>query len=432
VWAAAAPILSAPLLTSANETTYLSAKGAIGGGQIGYNWQVPSFYNMVFGIEADLQASGQRENDCIATCFLPSGISINIQQKIDWFGTVRGRVGLATGPVLSYVTGGYAYANVSTSGAVTTVAPGVPFSLSETRGGFVLGTGVEASLGGAWTGKIEYLYLDLGTQSQQLAAAGVFGTPFTVSSHVRDNIFRGGINYRFGGNSTYTAPVGNWSGLYIGGNVGSLTASNPSSYVVSPPGNGPNQQSFSLVPDGYEGGLQIGYNWQSSAWVFGLEADFQGATSRDNRTCGGFCALSVPAGFNLVYDQKVPYFGTVRGRLGYSIGSTLFYATAGFAYGQTNTTLTIPGMLVNSFKTGKGGYAVGAGIESPLRFLGSMFGPNWTVKTEYLFVDLGRTSFSFAETFVPPGTDTFTTRTQEHIFRTGLNYYFNSPVVAKY
>jgi outer membrane immunogenic protein len=53
------------------------------------------------------------------------------------------------------------------------------------------------------------------------------------------------------------------------------------------------------------------------------------------------------------------------------------------------------------------------------------------VKTEYLFVDLGRTSFSYAD--IPNGsTDTVTTRTQEHIFRTGVNYHFNSPVVAKY
>ena len=138
-------------------------------------------------------------------------------------------------------------------------------------------------------------------------------------------------------------------------------------------------------------------------------------------------------------EQKVPYFGTVLGRLGYSVGSTLFYATAGYAYGQTKTDITNTATAIGgptiaqliSVKSSKGGYAVGGGMESPLSFLG-LFGPAWTVKSEYLFVDLGRTSVAFADATAIGGTDTFTTRTQEHIFRTGINYHFNTPVVAKY
>ena len=58
-----------------------------------------------------------------------------------------------------------------------------------------------------------------------------------------------------------------------------------------------------------------------------------------------------------------------------------------------------------------------------------MFGPNWTSKTEYLYVDLGSVSYRFNS---GPLLGTFATGVTEHIFRTGLNYHFNSPVIAKY
>ena len=155
----------------------------------------------------------------------------------------RAADGVATGPVLSYVTGGYAYGSVKTeSRLVDSALPGVSFSLSQTRGGYVLGSGVEASLGGNWTGKIEYLYVDLGTQ------APATGSSATVSSRVSDNIFRGGLNYRFGGNSAYSAPIANWRGFYIGGNAGSLIARDKSTYAFA---NTPGQTTFNLAPNGF-------------------------------------------------------------------------------------------------------------------------------------------------------------------------------------
>lgn len=263
-------------------------------------------------------------------------------------------------------------------------------------------------------------------------AAGSFGNPVTVSSRVRDNIFRGGVNYRFGGNSSYSEPVYNWSGLYIGANAGSVISRNRSSHAFVPDIN-QYTEVFSLVPGGFEGGLQIGYNWQSSAWVFGLEADIQGTSAKDDRTCISRCVGS----FSMAYIQKVPYVGTARGRLGYSVGSTLFYATAGYAYGQTKTTIaekTFIEQRTLSLKHNKGGYVVGGGIESPLSLFG-LFGTGWTVKSEYLFVDLGHTEDTFVVlrgVFIGPGIDVPTTRTQEHISRVGINYHFNTPVAAKF
>src|SRR5258708_36714229 len=92
------------------EASYLNPKGGLGGGQAGYNWQIPnSFFGaLVLGVEADIQGTGMRDNfSCLIGC-LPLQ-NLNYNQKLDWFGTVRGRVGIATGPVLSYVTGGCAH-----------------------------------------------------------------------------------------------------------------------------------------------------------------------------------------------------------------------------------------------------------------------------------------------------------------------------------
>jgi outer membrane immunogenic protein len=421
-----------PGAVNENETTFLSAVGAVGGVQAGYNWQIPRS-PFVIGVEADIQGSGQRGSACLANCNFDGTIALNLEQRVDWFGTARGRVGLASGPVLSYVTAGFAYGHVSTTGSFVGFAPPpVPFTLEGNRSGYVVGGGTEASLGGNWTAKIEYLYLNLG-QSNLLVptgqAANIFGTPVAVSTDVRDHIYRAGLNYRIGGNAV-AAPLGNWAGFYIGGNVGSIVARDPSTYGIGPEnGVPPNLETFVLAPKGYLGGVQAGYNWQAGAWVFGVEADIQGTTARENDSCVVGCT---PLVGTIAIDQKISWFGTARGRIGYSVGSTLFYGTAGYAFGETRTVIGAaafpPPLFYSTFNHARSGYAVGGGIERPMQIFG-LFGPNWTAKTEYLFVDLGRSS----DVLVPFGsTDTFTTRTQAHIFRSGINYRFNAPVVAKY
>ena len=390
------------------ESTYLSPQGALGGGQVGYNWQTGSMLGpVVYGLEADIQGAGLSDD---RTNLGSPFVSTTYNQKIDWFGTVRGRIGLATGPVLGYVTGGYAYGNVKTSIAFDNA--GTVFSTNKIQNGWTVGSGVEAALGGNWTGKIEYLYLNMGNNSY------AFG-PQTLNTEVRENIFRVGLNYRVGGSAVYTPVVAaDWTGWYLGGNVGSGTGRDRSS--ISKPGDLPGDPAtsliFNLAPDGINGGLQLGYNWQAANWVYGLEADIQASSQRDNKTVIDFGSLA--------YDAKLPWFGTVRGRLGYSVGSTLFYATGGYAYGGVKTKISEDGIQVFNVSTTKSGWTAGAGIETPFRLLG-LFGPNWTSKTEYLYVDLGTASNTV-------NTTTVTTNVTEHIFRTGLNYHFNSPVVAKY
>ncbi|MBN9041853.1 MAG: hypothetical protein BGP05_08225 [Rhizobiales bacterium 62-47] len=383
------------------DSTYLQPLGGIGGAQIGYNWQTNSILGpMVLGVEADIQGAGMTDGRT-------NLLGDQYNQKLDWFGTVRGRIGLVTGPTLSYFTGGYAYGNVNTS----IVTGGVPFSFNGGRSGWTWGSGVEAALGGNWTGKIEYMYLDLGNRTDIFA-----GGTQALQSELREQIFRVGLNYRIGGNSVYTPVVAaNWSGFYLGGNFGSGTGRDRTTLTDLTTNT---TALFNLAPDGFNGGVQAGYNWQAGNWVYGLEADIQGATQEDNKTC-----IGCTPGASLDFNAKLPWFGTARGRLGYSVGPSLFYATGGFAYGSVKT--DINGVGLSQTRTG---WTVGAGLETPFTLLG-LFGPNWTSKTEYLYVDLGTATNAFTLNGAP---GVLSTQVQEHVFRTGLNYHFNTPVVAKY
>jgi outer membrane immunogenic protein len=394
-------------------TTHLGPTGAIGGGQVGYNWQTGSVFGpLVFGVEADIQGSGMRDD----FTSLRIGETTAYDQRLDWFGTVRGRLGRADGPLMSYVTGGYAYGSVRTT--LNQTAIGVTDFGNRVRHGWTYGGGVEAALSGNWTAKIEALYVNLGNTSDIFDSGDQ-----TLNTNIRERIYRVGLNYRIGGTGTYApAAPANWAGLYLGGNIGGASARDRSSFV----GAGANE-FFNLSPDGMIGGVQAGYNWQAANWVAGLETDIQGSSQRDNDACIARCLVTQSASF----DAKLPWLGTVRGRLGYSVGSTLFYGTAGYAYGGVKTRITTIGngpAAETTFSSTRSGWTAGGGIERPVNFFG-LFGPNWTSKSEYLYVDLG----SSADTlFLNGRAVAVTTGVKEHIFRTGLNYHFNSPVVARY
>jgi len=180
------------------EQSALSPFGAIGGGQLGYNWQINNSW--LLGIETDLQASGETTNrTCLLSC--TATLSANLNQKIDWFGTTRARVGIVDGPVLSYFTGGVAYGHYSTTvtetGGLLGAASPIVMTSGRTSVGWTYGSGIEAALGGNWTGKIEYMYIDLGRRTDVFATA-LLG-PQTLSTRIHDHVFRAGLNYRFGG-----------------------------------------------------------------------------------------------------------------------------------------------------------------------------------------------------------------------------------------
>ena len=192
----------------------------------------------------------------------------------------------------------------------------------------------------------------------------------------------------------------NWQGLYLGANAGYGWGSDNASTFV-----GPTTASGSVSPDGWLGGGQIGYNAQFNALVLGLEADLQGADISDTTALAGGAFTQA--------TTDIEWFSTLRGRIGYAAGPALLYVTGGWAFADVSTSVsqtTGVGSVAMSSDDIKSGYTVGGGVEWA-------FAPNWSLKTEYLYVDLGEDSFS-----TPVGT--YTTETDFHTARVGLNYRF--------
>jgi outer membrane immunogenic protein len=203
----------APAVPFPVASTSSDLDGVIGGGQIGYNMQSNSW---LFGLEADIQGSSERSSVYRSagpiTSIIPGALVItstgilNDQEKLPWFGTVRGRIGLLASPTwLFYVTGGLAYGEIKSTESltVTTAAPGgtttaaASTGSNTTRAGWTLGGGVEGVISGNWTAKIEYLYMDFGTfNSANPGLGGVFA-PVNLSTHITDNVVRVGLNYHF-------------------------------------------------------------------------------------------------------------------------------------------------------------------------------------------------------------------------------------------
>jgi outer membrane immunogenic protein len=179
------------------------------------------------------------------------------------------------------------------------------------------------------------------------------------------------------GPSPYYSPAPasgyNWGGVYAGGNIGyewgSITNDGASPYGVL-------------------GGLQAGYNWQNGAFVFGAETDFQVSDAHDT-----FAA----------YKFSNPWFGTLRGRLGYAFDNVLLYGTAGLAYGGID--LDSGGLSESETHIG---WAGGLGMEVG-------FAPNWSAKVEYLYMDLSNSNYTLSGA---------NNGLEANMVRLGLNYHF--------
>lgn len=251
--------------------------------------------------------------------------------------------------------------------------------------------------------------------------------------------------------------VWNWTGFYIGGNVGyswgreatdgTLAGTqNVSVFRTAGPTLITSVTTALSAPltgrgnmDGIVGGGQVGYNWQQSKWVFGLEADFQGT---NERATADVCTVAgCPLGSSVfTANYKLDWFGTVRGRAGFlATDRVLLYATGGLAYGHLSANAPLVPL---SWGSTRAGWTVGAGAEAAIN-------SNWSVKIEYLYMDLGNFGGNSASATVvtnalnTPGqgfntvttttlASAFNTRFTDNIVRVGVNYRWGGPVVAKY
>ena len=205
-------------ITSNGASTSTSLNGLLGGAQAGYNWQLGSW---VYGLEGDIQATGQSGDGLFATSALlgavingvvATGTLINTTTyKLPWFGTFRGRIGYAADRWLVYATGGLAFGEISAesttalgfSAGVGIPPPAQSLSSREVRAGWVIGAGVEAAFATNWSLKVEYLHLDFGSIGQSFSTPAVPSAFASISAsgnlHARlsDDIGRIGVNYKF-------------------------------------------------------------------------------------------------------------------------------------------------------------------------------------------------------------------------------------------
>ena len=216
-----------------------------------------------------------------------------------------------------------------------------------------------------------------------------------------------------------------WSGFYVGLNGGGGSSrkcwdlANNFGAVVNPI----NPEGCHDATGGTAGG-QVGYRWQASSWVFGVEAqgnwaDFKGSNN------------------NLVFptlrdNSKIDAFGLFTGQVGYAWNNALLYVKGGAAVtGDKYATSNIAsGLVVDTAKEVRWGAAVGGGVEFG-------FAPNWSAGVEYNHMFMGTRDVNTAASgnFTPPvGTFVATDRIRQDVdvVTARINYRWGGPVVAKY
>jgi outer membrane immunogenic protein len=171
----------------------------------------------------------------------------------------------------------------------------------------------------------------------------------------------------------YAPPVYNWTGFYIGGNIGGGFAE---SEWTDPVSGGTN----SFRKNGFIGGVQIGYNAQYNWLVLGAEGDFDWTGlkggSRDS-----------------IGDQigtKTEWTSTLTGRIGAAFDRLLVYGKGGVAFAHDHNTFTdFLGASSASVNTNRTGWTAGAGVEYALA-------QNWTAKLEYDYLGFGKETLNFS------------------------------------
>lgn len=207
-------------------------------------------------------------------------------------------------------------------------------------------------------------------------------------------------------------PIFTWTGFYAGVNAGYATGTGRSGFTDPTYG----QVTGGGRSGGFAGGGQIGYNYQftpGSGFVVGMEADIQGlaAAKADAAYLGGVPFYNV--------RPSLDYFGTVRGRVGYTFDRVLIYGTGGFAFGggsRASAAAAYPYTLPDTTRTG---YAVGGGAEYA-------FTEKLSAKVEALYVRLGRGVA--AATYFNASTAAYYGTGREDagfaVVRAGVNYRF--------
>ncbi|MGD0149474.1 MAG: outer membrane beta-barrel protein [Xanthobacteraceae bacterium] len=236
------------------------------------------------------------------------------------------------------------------------------------------------------------------------------------------------------------APLCVWCGWYIGVNAGWVGPSDASFRNTGSDTDGGglgNALATAAIPgtvtnnnmNGFIGGGQIGYNWQTGIMVVGLEADFDGVSDKNTINLV-FPGSGASAPFTTTYTHQLDWLSTFRGRLGVTVSPDfLIYFTGGVAVGEVKTgnsficptcgpsTSTEPSTTSANTAT-RAGIVIGLGAEW-------MVAPHWSIKAEYLYADLGSTNSTIVYTYGPNTSSlTSTVHNNYNIARGGVDWHF--------
>jgi outer membrane immunogenic protein len=241
----------------------------------------------------------------------------------------------------------------------------------------------------------------------------------------------------------FVPPPFTWTGFYIGLNAGGIWPSGSREATLFAPAVFPFPVStffpggLGSQSAGFIGGGQAGYNWQTGAFVLGIETDFDGTTLSKSFDHTGlpFAGVGVPVGLlgdtlTLHAKTSLSWLGTTRGRVGFVVtpdNRFMIYATGGLAYGGGSTNFSMFDSMTGAFWSGspsstRVGWTIGGGLEYALT-------NNITIKGEYLYADLGSSNFTTvgnaaAATFFPGVYASGKVSYNASIFRAGINYKF--------
>jgi outer membrane immunogenic protein len=237
----------------------------------------------------------------------------------------------------------------------------------------------------------------------------------------------------------------NWTGFYVGGNVGGQWGSaDPRTTTLFPvatyfadssvpaiAGVGAQHINSSSVT----GGLTAGYNWQVNNAVFGLEGDINYFGFKGSAGGTAVYPCCVASTFTVNSQVSADWLATIRGRIGFlATPNWLIYATGGAAIADVKGNFNFTDTFAAATESGairdtRVGWTAGLGGEYAV-------GNGWSLKAEYLYVDLGRASMTSNNLVVgaalPAQTFTHSFDIKSNIVRVGVNYKFGGPVVARY
>jgi opacity protein-like surface antigen len=199
------------------------------------------------------------------------------------------------------------------------------------------------------------------------------------------------------------APIAySWTGAYVGANFGGAFNHED---MTTPIGLAPTD------PSGVLGGGQLGYNYQFSTWLLGIEGEFDGTTAQGT---ANFVDPVTSTALAVTSDHR--WYSTASGRLGYVMGSLMIFAKAGgawmnadYQFSVTNSGLT----ATSSINSTRSGWNAGVGLEY-------LLSPKWSAKVEYDYLDFGSNTVGL----VTPVGNGVTFKTNVNEVKVGLNYHF--------